>query len=372
MHYTEVIKSPIMTEKTNLLAANNNEYVFKVDINTNKIEVKKAIEFIYKVKVARVNIIRLEKQPTSLGRSKGWTDRYKKAIVKLIEGDTINFMPEDDKTKATKAKDEKAKSKVDKKTQQETSEKLKAVEAKIAAKKEKAQKTKNPKIKVEDEAPKAPEATLIIKDQPAEKPKRARKVTKKIAEEIIAEADEKQKKAAKAKKVAAPKAEKTAEEKPKRATTKKAKPAEATLIIEDKPKKTAKRATKKDVEAIVEEKPKAKKVTTKKAKPAEATLIIEDKPKKTAKRATKKDVEAIVEEKPKPKRAKKPTKLQAQLESAGAGEDMLELAEILESARKKIKTVENKIVKEAITKSINETGEIPIKKTRRTKKTKEE
>ncbi|WP_051599989.1 50S ribosomal protein L23 [Mycoplasma elephantis] len=329
MHYTEVIKSPIMTEKTNLLSANNNEYVFKVDIKTNKIEIKKAIEFIYKVKVARVNIIRLEKQPTSLGRSKGWTDRYKKAIVKLVEGDSIVFIPEEDKTNSKDKKDA-TKDKLDKQSKQDTAKKLKDVEAKIAAKKEKS---KKPKIKVEDEKPKAPEATLMIKDQPSETQKRVRKVTKKNAEEIIAEAEEKQK--------------------------------------TEKAKTTRKPRTKKEEVSSENVEVKPKRTRTKKEEtPSE---LGEDKPKTTRKPRAKKEetTSESGEEKPKRTRAKKQTKLQAQLESAGAGEDMLELAEILESARKKIKTVENKIVKEAITKSINETGEIPVKKTRKSKKDKE-
>lgn len=138
MHYTEVIKSPILTEKTNIMSSTNNEYVFKVDVRTNKVEVRKAIEFIYKVKVVSVNMIRVEKQPTSLGRSKGFTTRYKKAIVKLAPNDIINFMPQQT---APEAKVEEAQIVEDTKAKKETSDKLKAVEAKIAAKKAASSKT---------------------------------------------------------------------------------------------------------------------------------------------------------------------------------------------------------------------------------------
>lgn len=133
MHYTEVIKAPILTEKTNILAQNN-EYVFMVDVRTNKVEVRKTIEFIYKVKVVNVNMIRVEKQPTKLGRSQGFTNRYKKAIVRLAEGDVINFLPQQS---APEAKVEEAQIIEDKKAKAETSSKLKAVEEKIAAKKAK-------------------------------------------------------------------------------------------------------------------------------------------------------------------------------------------------------------------------------------------
>ncbi len=129
MHYTQVIKAPIITEKTNILAQTNNEFVFKVDIRTNKIEVKKVIELIYQVKVERVNIIRLEKEPTQLGRSKGFTKRYKKAIVKLAPGHSISFSDEQaETTKDVQQTEQKASD------AKETKEKLDSVEEKIAAK----------------------------------------------------------------------------------------------------------------------------------------------------------------------------------------------------------------------------------------------
>lgn len=128
MHYTQVIKAPIITEKTNILAQNNNEFVFKVDIRTNKIEVKKVIEHLYQVKVERVNIIRLEKEPTQLGRSKGFTKRYKKAIVKLAKGYSISFSEQEQEVS------KEAKAIVKESDKKETKEKLDLVEEKIAAK----------------------------------------------------------------------------------------------------------------------------------------------------------------------------------------------------------------------------------------------
>ena len=65
MNVNEVIKYPILSEKTYAQMANG-IYAFAVDIRTNKVEVKKSIEFIFEVKVKKVNIINIDKKPKSL------------------------------------------------------------------------------------------------------------------------------------------------------------------------------------------------------------------------------------------------------------------------------------------------------------------
>ena len=93
MNVNEVIKHPILTEKTYAQMAEG-VYTFSVDVRTNRAEVKKAVEFIFGVKVEKVNIISVPKKATKLGRSQGFTNRIKKAIVYLADG-AINIFPDD-------------------------------------------------------------------------------------------------------------------------------------------------------------------------------------------------------------------------------------------------------------------------------------
>ncbi|UWD34291.1 50S ribosomal protein L23 [Mesomycoplasma molare] len=94
MNINEIIKYPILTEKS-YSKMNEGVYVFAVDRRTNRSEVKKAVEFIFDVKVEKVNIFNVPKKATKLGRFKGFTNSYKKAIVKLVEGQTIAILNED-------------------------------------------------------------------------------------------------------------------------------------------------------------------------------------------------------------------------------------------------------------------------------------
>jgi large subunit ribosomal protein L23 len=64
-------------------------YTFKVSINANKIEIKKAIERIFSVKVLDVNTVRMLGKPKSLGKYNGKRPDWKKAIITLREGDRI-------------------------------------------------------------------------------------------------------------------------------------------------------------------------------------------------------------------------------------------------------------------------------------------
>ncbi|WHL49464.1 50S ribosomal protein L23 [Mycoplasmopsis bovis] len=107
MEITRVIKSPVLTEKSND-ALGKNVYTFEVDWAANKFQIKRAVEFIFKVKVLSVNTLKVDKQPKSLGRYHGFTNKYKKAFVKLAEGYTISFYPQEEE-KQDKAKVEKEK-----------------------------------------------------------------------------------------------------------------------------------------------------------------------------------------------------------------------------------------------------------------------
>ena len=88
--YLEIIKAPVITEKS-MIAAQNGEYIFKVDHRCNKIEIKNAIEKIFNVKVTDIRTINVRGKKRRFGRYTGLTNKYKKAIVKLAEGDNIEL-----------------------------------------------------------------------------------------------------------------------------------------------------------------------------------------------------------------------------------------------------------------------------------------
>lgn len=83
-----VLVKPLITEKATNLGTEN-QYVFEVAVNANKIEVAKAINEVYKVKPISVNIIKMKGKRTRYGRTMGSRKDWKKAIVTLKKGDTI-------------------------------------------------------------------------------------------------------------------------------------------------------------------------------------------------------------------------------------------------------------------------------------------
>lgn len=91
MHVYEVIKRPVITEKSQYLAEAHNQYVFEVDRRANKAQVKQAVEKIYGVRVTAVRIMNM---PAKAARR--WGRRrvvrrpmWKKAVVTLAEGNEI-------------------------------------------------------------------------------------------------------------------------------------------------------------------------------------------------------------------------------------------------------------------------------------------
>lgn len=88
--YYEIIKAPIITEQSMALIENDNKYTFEVSKSANKVEIKKAIETIFKVKVLSVNTINVLPKDKKVGKYAGKTSAYKKAIVKLEAGQKID------------------------------------------------------------------------------------------------------------------------------------------------------------------------------------------------------------------------------------------------------------------------------------------
>lgn len=89
IHPRNIVIAPIITEKSQNQVQSGNTYTFKVSINANKIEIKKAIEHIFSVKVLDVNTIRMLGKPKRLGKYSGKRPDWKKAIVTLRAGDKI-------------------------------------------------------------------------------------------------------------------------------------------------------------------------------------------------------------------------------------------------------------------------------------------
>ena len=89
-NYRDIIKAPIITEKTTALNENN-VVTFSVDVKANKTQIKQAIEEIFNVKVESVNVINVQHKKKRVGLYSGYTKKVKKAIVKLKEGSSIEL-----------------------------------------------------------------------------------------------------------------------------------------------------------------------------------------------------------------------------------------------------------------------------------------
>jgi len=91
--YLRIVR-PILTEKSHDLTDLHNKVVFEVDPNANVLEVKKAIEQIFKVKVIKINSMNFRGKIKRIGRFAGQRRNWKKVIATLKEGDAINFFLE--------------------------------------------------------------------------------------------------------------------------------------------------------------------------------------------------------------------------------------------------------------------------------------
>ena len=87
----DIIKEPHISEKATILSESNH-YVFKIYSNTNKIDIKKAVEGVYGVNVLSVNIIKIPKKKRRLGKVQGFKSGYAKAVVKIQDGQKIEII----------------------------------------------------------------------------------------------------------------------------------------------------------------------------------------------------------------------------------------------------------------------------------------
>ena len=86
----DIIKGPIMTEKSAGLAQNN-VITFSVDPKANKTQIKQAVEKVFNVKVENVNTVSVRPKKKRVGKYTGYTNKVKQAIVTLKEGSSIEL-----------------------------------------------------------------------------------------------------------------------------------------------------------------------------------------------------------------------------------------------------------------------------------------
>ena len=91
MNPYDIVKRPLITEKTNIQKESYNQITFEIDPKANRVEIKKAVEDIFNVKVAVVRTMQVKGKTKQRGRITGKRRDWKKAIVKLMPGERIDF-----------------------------------------------------------------------------------------------------------------------------------------------------------------------------------------------------------------------------------------------------------------------------------------
>ncbi|MGD2126573.1 MAG: 50S ribosomal protein L23 [Desulfobacteraceae bacterium] len=91
MDIYKVIKKPLITEKGNLQKELNNQICLEVDRGANKVEIRRAVETLFKTKVVEVKTMNMKGKTRRMGRNIGKRADWKKAIVRLAPGQSIDF-----------------------------------------------------------------------------------------------------------------------------------------------------------------------------------------------------------------------------------------------------------------------------------------
>ncbi|HTY19587.1 MAG TPA: 50S ribosomal protein L23 [Myxococcota bacterium] len=91
MRAEEIIQRPLVTEKSTLAREERNEVAFAVDPRASKHDVRRAIEALFSVRVEDVRTMRMPRKMRRIGRHQGARPQWKKAIVRLAEGQSIEF-----------------------------------------------------------------------------------------------------------------------------------------------------------------------------------------------------------------------------------------------------------------------------------------
>lgn len=91
MNPYDIVKRPLITEKTSIQKEDYNQMTFEVDRNANRVEIKRAIENIFNVNVSTVRTMQVKGKTKQRGRIVGKRRNWKKAVVKLMPGERIDF-----------------------------------------------------------------------------------------------------------------------------------------------------------------------------------------------------------------------------------------------------------------------------------------
>jgi len=87
-----IIRTPLLTEKCHDLKEKHNQVAFRVDRGANKVQIREAVEKIFKVKVQRVNVMNMQGKTKRMGRHEGKRAAWKKAVVTLVPGEKIEII----------------------------------------------------------------------------------------------------------------------------------------------------------------------------------------------------------------------------------------------------------------------------------------
>lgn len=90
-HTIDLVKYPVITEKTYIALFKNRQYTFDVDVRLNKTQIKKLFENLFNVNVIGVNTHIPPRKKIRVGIAQGFRPRYKRAIITLQEGQSINY-----------------------------------------------------------------------------------------------------------------------------------------------------------------------------------------------------------------------------------------------------------------------------------------
>ena len=86
----DIIKFPVVTEKSTKISENN-QFIFKVAVDSSKEDIKKAIEKVFKVKVKAINTIKVKGKKKVFKGTKGKRSDFKKAVITLVKGETLDY-----------------------------------------------------------------------------------------------------------------------------------------------------------------------------------------------------------------------------------------------------------------------------------------
>ncbi len=92
--YLDIVRQPMITEKTYMGTSGANQYTFRVARSATKTQVKSAVEAIFEVSVEKVQIMNMPSKPKRRGYRMGTRPGYRKAVVRLAEGHTLDMAEE--------------------------------------------------------------------------------------------------------------------------------------------------------------------------------------------------------------------------------------------------------------------------------------